>query len=151
MNWSYELDGMDIEIDNEQELREALEGDFGPEYQAVAAQIVEEERGAQNGPDSDFYDEREGQQHHWVADMEDQLGKLEKHLGRPITKAEEKKVVDGSFGNYSPDLVADYGEELAGRSDDNDERKTLMAEVYEEEQAKRAEEGDPVLEGVDAE
>ena len=63
-----------------------------------------------------------------------------------ITRAKEKKVVDGSFGNYSPDLVADYGEELKGRSDDGEERQKLMAEVYEEEQAKRAEEGDPVLE-----
>ena len=60
MNWSYELDGVNVEIDGEQELDEAPGGEFGPEYQAVAAQIVEEERDAQNGPNAGFYDDREG-------------------------------------------------------------------------------------------
>ena len=91
MNWSYGLDGVNVEIDGEQELDEALRGEFGPEYQAVAAQIVEEERDAQNGPNAGFYDDREAQQHHWVADMEDQLKKLEGHLGRPDHQGQGKK------------------------------------------------------------
>ena len=115
------------EFETHEELLEAANGDWGLEAQEEALGVLEHER--------------------WQADMETQLGKLEHHLGRPITYGEEKYLVDVSVGNPQPDLVTAHARTLESRVNDQEERTNLGAEIYEEEERRREAESEHEAEG----
>jgi hypothetical protein len=122
-------------FDDQQEFEEALAGYMGDEYQQIAEALNDEL------PDEEA--EYEGDGH---ALFEAELARLEERLGRSLTHAETRRLgnavpADGPI----PDLVKEYGDELAERNkraaESADVRRALMLERAEDAVAEAEAEG----------
>jgi hypothetical protein len=137
----YEFEDMD-------EVMEAYEGEWGPEWQAAAAQVLaegEQEAQAQQIVEALADPESQGAvlQHFGIELQEDEdedprlaeiaaaIERVEIAAGRELSRAEQARLADTVQGDEIPDLAAAHAEQLASR-DAKEVRMERMAEAGDE-------------------
>ena len=133
MSWTYELNNQTYDFADAEDIQDALDGDWGSDYQRAAALVIAdlESDGGNGASDLD--------QEQWVDGMEAEMSRLQNRLGRPLTSAEFKSIADDANPAPGvPDLVEAFGEELASRTKapaGSEERHQWMVENYEDTKA----------------
>jgi hypothetical protein len=131
MSWlSYEMNGTSYEFDDMDDLREAYAGNYGDDWQTVAAQAVTNLEAAETQEQEQFSQQEAGaSDEQWQTELIAEIERLEQKIGRSTTGAEQRYIRDNEPAGELSDIVAKYEQELGGRVNDDRSRQALTAEV----------------------
>jgi hypothetical protein len=129
------------------EFAEAISGELGLDEQELAFEWAEEsglmdemlaeaeQAGYEDEGEDDYYDQDAHIEGEMVAGLEDELARLERAIGRNLTQAEERSLLESIpsqawHEGAVPDFTGAHAERLKGRASESKEsRIALMAEA----------------------
>jgi len=121
------------------ELRECLDGRFGPEIQQFAAELTD------HAPEDHGADGYSQEDHEWAEAFTASQSQLEQKLGRHLTRKEVDKLAVRHERDDEPDLVKSYeettGRDPSGSMRDKEQRQQLGREAFHDHAQALAEEG----------
>lgn len=122
---------MSYEFDTQEELEEALQGEWGEEAQEEAAALLQQ---AELEQQSQLEAEYVASDQELEDVLVEELERAESHAGRSLTQAEVRRMMRDLPGTGEvPDLVSTYGEALKGRTGTRQGRDELAEEAAREE------------------